>query len=464
MAEFELTKKVLVKKLTGCGVQFNQHVFAAITDLPEERFHDLETKVVALAPQFVRIFYNDKQEGDPMDPGQTAPQKNKWSSFVRTVKLAQLAGATINVTWQSGKLATIQDRDRSMTRFANVLETLVRTSHVTNLRWVTIQNEPNSPVAKGKVKELTPERLGASYRKLDTLLTKKGLRKQIRFMGGDLIEGSSDPKSSLHHKKWFEHMSSNLAGILDGYSAHAYWNYDDVARFHERLEDTRRIVDGLTNPKPLFITEYGVRGKNRRPNTIDDPGDFQPGAAKTPLRETNVAAFQHAWFQIRAAQLGYAGTIKWDCFFGRYDRGKLAYYAIGAPGPGPNGWKLYPMYHLLRLFTMTTEPGWRVLAVKSNVVKTTKQLAAFAGQASELTIVGLDERGALLNGRSTERVSYSIGGLPGGASFTLVLWNRAGGGKLVSAGAVAADATGTATVTVPLQSVFALTTKTVPLS
>ena len=463
MAEFELTKKVLVKNLAGCGVQFNQHVFAAITGLPEERFHDLETKVVALAPQFVRIFYNDKQHGDPSDPNQTSAQKNKWGSFVRAVKLAQLAGATINITWQSGKLLTSQDRDRSMTRFANVLDALVTTSHVTNLRWVTIQNEPNSPVPKGHVKEVTPERLGACYRTLDRLLTKRGLRKQIRFMGGDLIEGSSDPKSSLHHKKWFEHMSRSLAGILDGYSAHAYWNYDDVARFHDRLEDTRRIVDGLTNPKPLFMTEYGVRGKNRRPNTADDPGDFQSGAVKTPLRKTNVAAFQHAWFQIRAAQLGYAGTIKWDCFFGRYDRGKQAYYAIGAPGPGPQGWKLYPMYYLLRLFTMTTEAGWRVLAIKSNVANSKKHLAAFAGKGSELTIVGLDERGALLNGRSAEGVSYSIGGLPVGASFTLVLWNRAGGGKLVSADPVTADATGTATVTAPLQSVFALTTKTVSL-
>ncbi|MGZ8708563.1 MAG: hypothetical protein ACXW0R_14405, partial [Gaiellaceae bacterium] len=223
----------------GCGVQFNQHVFAAITGLPEERFHDLETKVVALAPQFVRIFYNDKQQGDPTDPNQTPAQKNKWSSFVRAVKLAQLAGAAINVTWQSGKLLTPQDRERSMTRFANVLETLVRTSNVTNLRWVTIQNEPNTAAPKGQVKEVTPERLGASYRKLDQLLTKKRLRKQIRFMGGDLIEGSRDPRSPLHHKKWFEHMSTNLADILDGYSAHAYWNYDDVARFNERLADTR---------------------------------------------------------------------------------------------------------------------------------------------------------------------------------------------------------------------------------
>ena len=47
--------------------------------------------------------------------------------------------------------------------------------------------------------------------------------------------------------------------------------------------------------------------------------------------------------------------------------------------------------------------------------------------------------------------------------FTLVLWNRAGGGKLVSAGTFTVDATRTATVTVPLQSVFALTTKSVRL-
>jgi hypothetical protein len=55
VAEFELDpSRVLVRSWDGCGVQFNQHVYAAITGVPEEKFTDLHDKVVALAPQLVR--------------------------------------------------------------------------------------------------------------------------------------------------------------------------------------------------------------------------------------------------------------------------------------------------------------------------------------------------------------------------------------------------------------------------
>ena len=62
MAEFQLAPaRVIVPNLTGSGVQFNQHVFAKITGAPEESFPVLLRKVLELAPQFVRLFYNDRQ-------------------------------------------------------------------------------------------------------------------------------------------------------------------------------------------------------------------------------------------------------------------------------------------------------------------------------------------------------------------------------------------------------------------
>jgi len=48
-------------------VQFNQHVFAPITGVREERFADLEQKLGVLSPQLVRIFYSDADEGTPAD-------------------------------------------------------------------------------------------------------------------------------------------------------------------------------------------------------------------------------------------------------------------------------------------------------------------------------------------------------------------------------------------------------------
>ncbi len=135
MAEFEVKpKQVLVGNWRGCGVQFNQNVYSKLTDIPEERFADLHAKVHTLAPQFVRMFYNDKQAGDPSDAGQTNAQKDIWASFVRTARLAQGVGATINVTWQSGPHVSAQDREASMRRFADALDRLVTTSKITNLR------------------------------------------------------------------------------------------------------------------------------------------------------------------------------------------------------------------------------------------------------------------------------------------------------------------------------------------
>ena len=161
-------------------------------------------------------------------------------------------------------------------------------------------------------------------------------------MGGDLIEGSQDPESPIHHKKWFEHMSRNLAQTSSMAIGHAYWNYDEVARFKSgsrHPEDRRRPEESQA------AVHHRVRGARQEPATEHGgrPRRLPAGRHEDQRcgRRTS-ARFEHAWFQIRAAQLGYAGTIKWDCFFGRYDGGKQAYYAIGAPGPGAEGMEALP--------------------------------------------------------------------------------------------------------------------------
>ena len=59
---------------------------------------------------------------------------------------------------------------------------------------------------------------------------------------------------------------------------------------------------------------------------------------------------------IRAAQLGYVATAKWDVYDATYDIGTQDYSAIG---PGADGWPLRPVYHLLQLMTLTTSAGRR---------------------------------------------------------------------------------------------------------
>jgi hypothetical protein len=467
-AELTLTDKQLVGSLTGCGVQFNQHTFAAITGAPPASFADLEEKVVRLAPQFVRLFFSQRQ-GDS-GAGQTPENKD---SFVRAARLARATGATVNVTWQSGDLDTEQARQKSMSRFANVLEELVATHGLAGLRWVTIQNEPNTLPKKdphtGKIpkKKVTPERLDDMYRRLHELLTDKGLREQIRFMAGDLIRVSDKPEKD-NQKLWFEHMDKNLAGLLDAYSVHIYWDYftnglgSGTDKFEARLQEVLRFVRGLRNTRgtPIFITEFGVRGRPG-PRKLPAPGIFEDGTPDgTPLAQTNIAAFQQAWFLIRSMQLGYAGTIKWDCFFGTYDTGyRKKHYVIGPPTT--EGWPTYPSYHALRLFTLTTGAGWKVLEVARKPAARKKQLVAAAGPNNSLTIVGLDSRGATRNLETQTVVPYTIDiGRPN-ARLTLVVWNRAGGGRLAADTTVAADAAGVVHVDVPLHAVFALTTKSV---
>src|SRR5207245_6371684 len=78
----------------GFGAQLNQHVYAKISG-PPPGLANLEAKVVALGPQFVRVFFNATEWTFP----------DRMASFVRTVDLAQRAQAQINITWQAGTFA-----------------------------------------------------------------------------------------------------------------------------------------------------------------------------------------------------------------------------------------------------------------------------------------------------------------------------------------------------------------------
>ena len=75
-----------------------------------------------------------------------------------------------------------------MATFADVLEDLVEIRGFTNVRWVTVANEPNSA-------SLTLAQYEALYRTLDAELVARGLREQIRLMGGDLVELAQPARS-----------------------------------------------------------------------------------------------------------------------------------------------------------------------------------------------------------------------------------------------------------------------------
>ncbi len=394
--------------LAGYGGQFNENVYASISrsaGVADDNLRWMEESVMALRPQFSRIFFAQAAFNDP----------DMMASFVRTVLLAQRTGTTINVTWQGG---TLDVKSGSVQKFAEVLVKLVVKWHVTHLHWVTIQNEPNST-------KMTLPQYENQYRELDAYLA--NIRGQVRFMGGDLVQ--------TNQRAWFEYLGAHMTDILDAYSIHVFWDYWDVQKLQDRLTEVRAIVDGLpvAQRKPLYVSEYGVRGlRTFNGAAAGDPGVWTDG---TPITETNVSAFEHAWFDILSSRLGYAGTSKWDTFFGRYDKGVQAYYMIGSPD---RGWPRHPMFNLFYLLTATVKPGWHAVELDA-VPGTTRLVTAYTG-GWDWTLVGLDTAGAQLNGSSTVQVPYSIGGLPPSQTFRLVVWNDVGDGLDGPATAVTTDA------------------------
>jgi len=432
--EFKVQESAtLVQSFAGYGGQFNHHVYAAISrsvGVTDDNVADMEQKMRVLHPEFSRIFFNSTAFNDP----------DRMQSFVRAVQLAQSTGTTINITWQGG---TLNVANGTIPKFASVLIDLVRNRGITNLHWLTLQNEPNRT-------KITMPAYEAQYRALDPYI--QSIRGQVRYMGGDLVRGPD--VGPPDQTAWFQYMATNMLDILDAYSIHVFWDYWDPKKLVDRLTEVRTIVDALPENarKPLYVAEYGVRGL-RKFNGLPagDPGVWEDG---TPISQTNVSAFQHAWFDVLAARLGYMGTSKWDSYFGKYDNGTQAYYMIGSPA---NGWPLYPLYNFVRLLTSTVKSEWRTINVDS-VPDTSRLLSAYVGKKGEHTVVGLDTAGAQLNAVSETPVPYTIGGLPPDASFHLAVWNEAGDGVVGLSKVVATDAAGVVTITVPQHGVFVLTT------
>jgi hypothetical protein len=421
---------VLLPWLVGYGGQFNHSLFLkSLNPNVPPGAPALEEKLETLEPQVVRLFF----------PLLGLTQPDRLAAFREVVAMAQETGAVINVTFQSN--FPVANIETNMTQFANVLVDLVKNRGITNLRWVTLVNEANTTA-------VTLPNYERMYRLLHGHLVAAGVRDQIRFMGGDLVQDKQ--------REWFQYMAANMNDLLDAYSVHVYWDYWDTPKIAQRLEDVRNIGTQeipAAARKPIYVMEYGVRGIRR----LDGPTSPllpQPGlwADRTPMAQTNISAFQLGWFDILSARLGYPATATWDLFNAKYDNGTQDFSAIG---PAPD-FKLRPSYYLLRLFTATTEPGWRIVSLDGDAGG--KLLTAYNSAGGMVTVIGLDRDGGQLNDASGGPGSYSVAGLPSLTTFKLVVWNRDGTGVLSSDQVVTTDALGIAHLSVPQHAVWALTT------
>jgi Glycosyl hydrolase catalytic core len=432
-AEFVLQRdSVVVGNFGGYGGQLNQHVYAKISG-PPPGLATMESKVVALRPQLVRVFFNTSEWTD----------EDRMESFLRTVKLAERADADVNITWQG---SSFEFAMRNMPRFADELAALLQRHGIERL-WVTMFNEPNTTAR-------TLAEYEQVYRSLHRLLVERGVRDRIRFMGGDLTRSEQGPSQA----EWLRYMASRMGDLLDAWSVHVYWDFWDTEKIDQRLlAEVRSIVSTIPpeQHRPIYVTEFGVRGLA----TFEGEASFDPGfwPDGRGMSATEMSAFQHAWFNLRAAQLGYSGTVKWDLYPAKYDAGTQDFSALGS---GAEGWPARPVYNLLHLLTRTTEPrGGHIADVTAGPAADRRKLVtAYVSPANDITILGLHKTGAGLSTTSHAPVPYTIGGLPANRFFRLLVWNGSGRGTNVDAGFVATDGSGALAISIPRDAVFALTT------
>jgi hypothetical protein len=416
-ADFTITEQFAGPPWVGFGAQFNPWAYCKPNwgEVNENNLKNYEQKVIDLAPQHVRIFV----EVDRDSPRRNDPVIH--ASVLRTIELAQRAGATVNLTLWHGPYPDVPDATGRMADFVD--EALGR--GLTAVQYITLQNEPN-------LHNFNKKLYLRLYRQFDLDLRRRGLRDRIKIVGGDLV--------SIEQEAWFGMLADDLWDVLDGYSVHMYSDYWDGDHLLDRVSGIMPIVAAMPRraQRPVYITEFGTRGHR---SGKEEPGKLEDG---TPLCETTVASVCNAWVMMEAMNRGFVAAVQWDLVDLRYNRSRMYYGLIGEPA---KGFPLRPGYHLMHLFTHTTKPGWR--AMKIDGARSDALVSATKGPAGELTVYAQN--------RAREPQALAIAGAPPNADFARQIWNENGDGRRSSADPVSSDARGVLSLTVAPMSIVALT-------
>lgn len=368
--------------LVGFGAEMNPYEYCTPNwgVVSEENVKDYERKVIDFAPQHVRIFcLNQWFDPAATDPVAGADRRIK-TSLIRTVELAQRAGATVNLTLWYGPFSVRKDNspapvtlEKAGRGFANVLRELIVDHKLSAIQYVTLQNEVNDEGPNGKHFRLTLEEYEQLYRFLDEELRRLKIREKIKIVAGDLV--------MREQELWVAYMGQHMADFCDGWSMHAYWDFWDEGKIVRRLGGFRDCVMALppAQQKPMYATEFGLRGRKADFKT-NDPGNADDGR---PIYETPLAANQLARFTIESINRGYVAAVAWTMDDALYDH-PMWYGLMGMP---KDGWPLKPAYHVMKLFTHATKPGWR--AVKINGSQEGVLVAAMAS-GDDLSVFALN--------------------------------------------------------------------------
>lgn len=402
--------------LVGYGAEMSPYLTAPNMEQPVGNLDDLEQKLKALAPQHVRIFVLTEW----WQPG----NEKLRDSFIRTCRLAQAAGATINVTLWHG---WGNDPEGAAHGMAALLQDLIQRQSLSAVRYVTLQNEVNGT-------KIPMERYDAFYRRFDQDLRTLGLRDRLQIVGGDLLR--------KQEAAWFQNLATNLADVCDGYSVHMYWDYPQAATYlPERLNEIAGIQQSLPaqGRHPLYITEFGIRGKDWHVRG-NEPGLFEDG---TPVAQSGTYALQIGWLMTEATRRGYLATVQWEAYDVAYPRNRMHY---GLLGEAREGWPVRPSWQVVRLFTHTIAPGWR--AVRLDGEASELAVAAVQGPKQELTVLVLNH--------TEQAQATSLLGLPANLAFRRLVWTAANKDHLTDAGDLRSDGSGLP-LNLPPKSLTALT-------
>ena len=187
--------------------------------------------------------------------------------------------------------------------------------------WVTMFNEPNT------TQRTLPE-YEQVYRLLHRELPARGVRDRVRFMGGDLIRSTAGAPQA----EWFRYMAANMGDLLDAWSVHVYWDFWEPDKIDDRLlREVRTIFSAIpaAQRRPLYITEFGVRGLEG----FEGERSFEPGywPDGTPMSATNKCGVPAGVVQHQGRTLGYQRNGEVGLYPAKYDLGTQDHSALG-PG------------------------------------------------------------------------------------------------------------------------------------
>ncbi len=431
-ADFNITSRPIGHPLVGFGVCMNPYLYA-FPNTPDEinpkQLADLEAKVKQLHPQFVRIFFLNSWWEQDTDQSIAKNHPGMRESLIRTIRLAQDAGASV-------LLQLWYDPDRYKNpedvagRFADAIAQLRQKHGLTAIHFATIQNEPDEHEADDGS---SPARYAAVYRAFDKALRDRGLGGEVQIVGGDLV--------SEHWERWLKFLGRDLSPVLDGYSIHSYWDYWDITKMLRHIRDVAQVVGSMppAQRRPVFVTEFGAQGFRENPQI--EPGKSDDGK---PLADVPVSSFEIGIFLLEAINAGFVGTAQWDGYEIWYDR-KMGYGLIGSV---QNGFPLKPGYHLLRLFTHASAPGWHAMRIDGKIEDV--WIAALKGTNDQTSLFVLNR----LRGDKT----VSVSGLRPNQLLNVRFWNADGTGQVSGARSITPDSTGRISVTVPHYAIAVLST------